>query len=127
LVILAASNLGYIVAHIFALSGVIMLRRSRPDWPRPFKLHSIWLVLAALLAIANLGFTVIAFADFSATGYASGRNFLGIPMELVLGPVILLVGAGLFVFRRTVQDKMKFIWRDTSEQVPLPVEVAEHV
>jgi amino acid transporter len=127
LVILAASNLGYIVAHIFALSGVIMLRRSRPDWPRPFKLHSIWLVLAALLAIANLGFTVIAFADFSATGYASGKNFLGIPMELVLGPVILLVGAGLFVFRRTVQDKMKFIWRDTSEQVPLPVEVAEHV
>ena len=36
--ILAASNLGYVLAHMFALSGFVLLRRDRPNWPRPIKL-----------------------------------------------------------------------------------------
>ena len=33
--ILAAGNLGYMLAHVFALSGFLLLRRDRPNWPRP--------------------------------------------------------------------------------------------
>ena len=36
--ILAASNLGYVLAHMFALSGFVLLRKDRPNWPRPIKL-----------------------------------------------------------------------------------------
>ena len=36
--IYAASNLGYVLAHMFALSGFVLLRKDRPNWPRPIKL-----------------------------------------------------------------------------------------
>jgi len=39
--VLAASNLGYVLAHMFALSGFVLLRRDRPNWPRPIKLGGI--------------------------------------------------------------------------------------
>ena len=38
--ILAASNIGYVLAHFFAITGFILLRKDRPDWPRPIKLSS---------------------------------------------------------------------------------------
>ena len=53
--ILAAGNLGYILAHVFALTGFLLLRRDRPNWPRPIKLSTIWLPIAGLLASANIG------------------------------------------------------------------------
>ena len=42
----AASNLGYVLAHMFALSGFILLRKDRPNWPRPIKLAAIWTPIA---------------------------------------------------------------------------------
>ena len=48
--VLAASNLGYVLAHMFALSGFVILRRTRPNWPRPIKLGAIWVPIAAILA-----------------------------------------------------------------------------
>ena len=41
--ILAAGNLGYMLAHVFALSGFLLLRRDRPNWPRPIKLAAAWM------------------------------------------------------------------------------------
>ena len=38
LAILYMSNIGYVLAHVFALTGFLLLRRDRPDWPRPIKL-----------------------------------------------------------------------------------------
>ncbi len=49
--ILAASNIGYVLAHFFAITGFILLRRDRPDWPRPIKLSPIWVPIAGLLAV----------------------------------------------------------------------------
>ena len=49
--ILAASNLGYVLAHMFALSGFVLLRRDRPNWPRPIKLSAIWTPIAGILAV----------------------------------------------------------------------------
>ena len=46
--ILAAGNLGYMLAHVFALTGFLLLRRDRPNWPRPIKLSAAWVPIAAL-------------------------------------------------------------------------------
>ena len=52
--ILAAGNLGYMLAHVFALSGFLLLRKDRPNWPRPIRLAAVWVPIAALLAAVNL-------------------------------------------------------------------------
>jgi len=49
--ILVAGNLGYISAHFFALTGFLLLRKDRPNWPRPIKLPAIWLPIAFVLAV----------------------------------------------------------------------------
>ncbi len=36
--ILIFSNLGYVTCHVFAMSGFLLLRKDRPNWPRPLKL-----------------------------------------------------------------------------------------
>ena len=36
--ILVASNIGYVFANICAISAFILLRRDRPNWPRPIRL-----------------------------------------------------------------------------------------
>ena len=36
--ILAVSNIGYVLATCTALSGFLLLRKDRPNWPRPVKL-----------------------------------------------------------------------------------------
>ena len=46
--ILAAGNLGYMLSHVIALSGVLLLRRDRPNWPRPISLGEVWMWLAGL-------------------------------------------------------------------------------
>ena len=40
LAILYMSNIGYVLAHVFALSGFLLLRKDRPNWPRPIKVGS---------------------------------------------------------------------------------------
>jgi amino acid transporter len=113
LMILAASNLGYVLAHVAALTGFLWLRRDRPDAVRPIRVSVIWVPIAAVLALANLVFIGVGFARFDLTGYASGVEWFGIARELWLGVVILLIGVALFLYRRMVQDKAKFTWRET--------------
>ena len=62
--VLAASNLGYVLAHMFALSGFVLLRRDRPNWPRPIKLGRIWTPIAGLLAVWCLILTIVGFGWF---------------------------------------------------------------
>ena len=49
--ILAAGNLGYMFSHVLALSGVLLLRRDRPNWPRPIKLAKVWMVAGRALLL----------------------------------------------------------------------------
>ena len=53
-VILYISNIGYVFCHVLALTGFILLRRDRPNWPRPIKLSRAWVPIAAVLALFNL-------------------------------------------------------------------------
>lgn len=127
LAILAASNLGYILAHVAALTGFLLLRKDRPDWPRPVKLPSVWLPVAALLAAANVLFIVVGFVNFDDTGYALGEKWLGINNELWIGVLILLIGVALYVFRRAVQDKEKVSWTEPWSAVPVEGDSRGHL
>ncbi len=51
--ILAAGNLGYMLSHVIALSGVLLLRRDRPNWPRPIKLGEGVDVAGGLFCVLN--------------------------------------------------------------------------
>ena len=74
--VLAASNLGYVLAHMFALSGFVLLRRDRPNWPRPIKLGAIWTPIAAILAVWCLILTIVGFGWFqtAAGGYGGTKE-----------------------------------------------------
>ena len=43
--ILIFSNLGYVLCHVFAMSGFLLLRKDRPNWPRPIKVDQTWFCL----------------------------------------------------------------------------------
>src|SRR5215216_3269220 len=119
--ILAAGNLGYILAHVFALSGFLLLRKDRPNWPRPIKLRAVWVPIAALLAAVNLAFIVVG-------GFIYSGGFLGIETaygygwdKTRIGLIVLAIGLLLFIYRRVVEDRTHIHLR---EEVPATPEEA---
>ena len=117
LAILAAGNLGYMLAHVFALSAFLLLRRDRPDWPRPIRLSRIWVPIAGVLVFLNLTFIVFGgfiFAD--KYGYGLGKTMIGI--------AVLAVSLVLYAYRRKVQDRMPLRFRETAPRTPDEAEAA---
>jgi amino acid transporter len=111
--ILAASNLGYVLAHMFALSGFVLLRRDRPNWPRPIKLPSIWVGISGLLAVWCLILTIVGFGWFqTSVGGYGGRE------EKIIAVGVLAIGILLFFVRRIVQDKERPHWREETPTMP---------
>jgi len=109
--IVAAGNLGYILAHVFALSGFLLLRRDRPDWPRPIRLSSIWLPIAGMLVAANLLFIVVGgFIYSDKYGYGWDKTLIGI--------IVLLISLVLYAFRHIVQDKTGIRLREETPTRP---------
>jgi amino acid transporter len=118
--ILAAGNLGYMLAHFFALSGFLLLRRDRPNWPRPIRLSSIWVPIAALLALLNLIFVVFGgFILADKYGYGLSKTLIGV--------AVLAVSLLLYVYRRKVQDHLPLHLRDQTPPVPDEPELAPAV
>jgi amino acid transporter len=111
LAILFTGNLGYISAHFFALTGFILLRKDRPRWPRPIRLPSVWLGVAALLAAVNAILIIVGASNPSFTGYGTTK-------ELWIGIGVLLFSIVLFVFRRAVQDKAPIRLREQTPDMP---------
>jgi amino acid transporter len=111
--VLAASNLGYVLAHMFALSGFVILRRTRPNWPRPIHLGAIWTPIAGILAIWCGILTVVGFGwmQVAAGGYGDTK-------EKIIGVSVLAIAILLFFFRRVVQDKESIHWREETPDVP---------
>ena len=68
--ILAVGNLGFLLTHVLALSGFVLLRRDRPYWPRPIRLGPAWKAVAAVACLANLAFVVFGLIGLTMTGYA---------------------------------------------------------
>jgi amino acid transporter len=111
LAILVAGNLGYMSAHFFALTGFLLLRRDRPNWPRPIRLASPWVLVAALLAAINAFFIIVGASNPSLTGYGGTK-------ETWIGVGVLLISVLMYVFRRAVQDRAPVRLREETPQVP---------
>ncbi|MGZ6546041.1 MAG: amino acid permease, partial [Actinomycetota bacterium] len=109
-VILYISNIGYVFCHVLALTGFILLRRDRPDWPRPIKLSRAWVPIAAVLALFNLILVLDGVIDQKVASYIGFYEFKGLPLFLGLG--VLVAAVLLYFYRRAVQDKAKITFRD---------------
>lgn len=111
LAILYMSNIGYVLAHIFALSGFLLLRRDRPNWPRPIRLSSVWVVVAAATCAIDVVFLVVGALAPKLNGYGTWTDFW-------IGIGILFGSLLLFAFRRIVQDGESIHWREDVPQMP---------
>ena len=108
LAILYLSNIGYVLAHVFALSGFLLLRKDRPNWPRPIKVGPIWVGIAAVLVVFNTALVIFGVLNPTLTGYGTWT-------DMFIGVGVLVASVVLFFYRRIVQDKQKVTFR---EQVP---------
>src|SRR5436309_1020985 len=116
--ILVASNIGYVLANMFAIGAFVLLRKDRPNWPRPIKLPSFWVPIAVVLFAAFALFSIVGIGWFQIAG---GGAVYGGTKEKIIGFCVLAISLVLFLFRRVVQDKERPHWR---EEVPtMPDEV----
>jgi amino acid transporter len=111
LAILVAGNLGYILAHILALSGFLLLRKDRPNWPRPIRAGDAWVTIAGILIAANVLFLIFGITNPDITGYGTFR-------DLLIGVGVLLISVLLFIFRRVVQDGHPIVLREETPAMP---------
>jgi amino acid transporter len=109
--ILVAGNLGYISAHFFALTGFLLLRKDRPNWPRPIRLPAVWLPIAGVLAAVNFVLIIIGASSSELTGYGGTK-------ETWIGVGVLAFSIVLFAYRRRVQDGQPIQLREETPQVP---------
>ena len=117
LAILYMSNIGYMISHVFALSGFLLLRRDRPNWPRPIKVGPIWLWIAGVLAVFNAVLVGFGIANPTLTGYGTWTD-MGIGVGVLLGSVLL------FGYRRIIQDKSRITFREEVPAMPSPAQMA---
>jgi amino acid transporter len=111
LAILYMSNIGYVSAHVFALTGFLLLRRDRPDWPRPIKVGGTWVGLAWVLAAFNLLLVIWGVTQPDLAEFVGLYEFAGAPLYIGLG--VLVASVLLFFYRRAVQDRKPITFRDT--------------
>jgi amino acid transporter len=111
LAILVAGNLGYILAHFFALTAFILLRYDRPRWPRPIRLAPAWVWVAGILAALNALFIAVGATNPSLTGYGGLK-------EALIGVGVLAISIVLFLFRRIVQDREPVYLRAPTPAMP---------
>jgi amino acid transporter len=109
--IIAAGNLGYFLANIFAQSGFFLLRRDRPDWPRPYRLRS-WLVpVAGFVLASNIAFLVIGgWVEADRFGYGLSKTLIGL--------AVLCIGVLAWMFRTIVQDRKRLRLREATPTTP---------
>ena len=69
--ILVFSNLGYVLCHVFATSGFMLLRRDRPNWPRPIKVAPAWVAACMVLFLFDLTLLIFGAAN---VGLAYGAS-----------------------------------------------------
>jgi amino acid transporter len=109
--VLFASNLGYILAVVFALTGFLLLRKDRPHWPRPIRLSRAWIPIAAALAAVNVVLIVVGGLNPQIAGY-------GGTTDQVIGVAILAASIVMWVIRHVVQDRLPLRLREETPTLP---------
>ena len=111
LAILYLSNIGYVFAHVAAMTGFLLLRKDRPNWPRPIKVSNVWLPIAGIIAVSNAVFLVVGAGSPKLNGYGTWTDF-AIGIGVLVGSVVL------YVFRRLVQDRQPIHLREETPTMP---------
>jgi amino acid transporter len=111
LAILYMSNIGYVLCHVFALSAFLLLRKDRPDWPRPIKVGAPWVAVAGILLLYNIAILVVGAGAPKLNGYGTWTDFF-------IGVGILVASVLLFFYRRLVQDKESVHWKEHTPTMP---------
>lgn len=110
LAILYLSNIGYVLAHVLALTGFLLLRKDRPNWPRLIKVGPLWVGVAWVLAAFNLLLVIWGVTQQDLAAYVGFYEFSGVPFYIGVG--VLVLSVLLFFYRRAVEDKGKITFRD---------------
>jgi amino acid transporter len=110
--VLAVSNFGYVIAHVFAISGFLLLRRDRPNWPRPIRVGSGWIPVAWFCLVYDFILLVVGSISFKLTGYGSSWTILA--WSLVV-PVVAFLA---YVWRVVVEDKKPLRWSLPAPKTP---------
>jgi amino acid transporter len=105
LALVVTGNFGYILMHVFAVSGLIVLRKDKPNAPRPIKLSRAWLPVAGGLATFDVVMLIVAAASLGIIGYGGTKDLL-----IAIG--VMAVGIVLYLFRHLAQDHVPLRLRD---------------
>ena len=97
LAVIVAGNIGYILAHLLAVSGYLVLRHDRPDAPRPIRLAPPWMLVAAALTLFDALILIAGITGASITGYGGTQ-------EVVVAIAVLMLSQALYYARR-LQDR----------------------
>jgi amino acid transporter len=111
LAILYMSNIGYMTCQTFAIAGVLLLRKDRPNWPRPIRLARPWLLIAGFITLLDGAEVVIGGGAPKLNGYGTWTDFW-IGIGVLVGSVVL------FIFRRVVQDGERLHYREETPTMP---------
>lgn len=90
--VVVAGNIGYFLAWVFCLGAFLLLRRNRPDLPRPIKLRAIWIPITWLLLFLNIVMIVFGAPKYGWT-------------PVLVGLLILAFSLALYAFRIYVTDR----------------------
>jgi amino acid transporter len=74
LAVIVAGNVGYVLAHMLAVSGFVVLRKDRPHAPRPIRLARRWIAIAAALAVFDGLILLVGITSASITGYGDYKE-----------------------------------------------------
>ncbi len=99
LAVIVAGNIGYILAHLLAVSGFVALRKDRPDAPRPIRLARGWVGVAVALTAFDALILVVGTTSASITGYGGLK-------EVLIAIGVLALSQVLYYLRR---------WQDTQD------------
>lgn len=111
LAILYMSNIGYVLCHLLAVSGFLLLRKDRPNWPRPVKLSNVWVWIAGFMTVFVAFLLVVGAGAPHLNGYGTWTDF-------AIGIGVLVASVLLFIFRRIVQDKEHVHFREHTPATP---------
>jgi len=111
LAILYMSNIGYVMCHVLAMSGFLLLRKDRPNWPRPLRVGRGWVAVAGLLTCYYAVILVVGAGSPKLNGYGDWTDFF-------IGIGILVASILLFFYRRVVQDKESIHWKESVPTMP---------
>ena len=126
---LVAGNIGYVLAHILALSGVLLLRRDRANWPRPLKLGKEWMLIAWVCLIVNIAASIVGIIYMKYTGYLvnwADVDAAGVPnvmgyfwWAIAVGIGVIVVAIAGFIIGQNQAGK-KFSFKDPTDEQPSP-------